>query len=382
MPAQAAIVGIGQTEFAKNIERPEQRLAVEASLAALSDAGLAPSDVDGMVRFDMETTEEVQLQRALGVTNLRFFASTGYGGGGGCGTIALAHAAVVSGQADVVLAWRARKRGSGGRPWAKAGHRVPAEKQWYVPFGLVRPVDQVAILARRMMYEVGVTEEMLGSIAVQIRRHANRNPDAVMFDRKMDLDDYLASRFVSEPLRVPDCCLETDGALAVVVTSLERARDLRHTPAVIAAAQMGTGPECVNMTNYHGTDLLAGPGSQVAPHLWRIAGIGPSDVDCAQLYDAFTPLVLQSLEDYGFCERGEAGHFCADGNLSIDGGTLPTCTAGGGLSEAYVHGYNLILEGVRQVRGDSVNQVEGCEHVLVTSGNAVPTSAIVLRRDR
>ncbi|MCC7076465.1 MAG: lipid-transfer protein [Acidimicrobiia bacterium] len=382
MARDAAIAGIGQTEFAKSIARPEQRLAVEAALAALADAGLTPAHVDGMVRFDMETTEEVQLQRALGIPNLRFFASTGYGGGGGCGTVALAQAAIVSGQAEVVLAWRARKRGSGGRPWARAGHRVPGEKQWYVPFGLVRPVDQVAILARRMMHEVGVTEEMLGAVAVQIRRHANRNPHAVMRDRKMDLADYLASRHVSEPLRVPDCCLETDGALAVVVTTLERARDLRHTPAVVAAAQMGTGVECVNMTNYHGADLLAGPGAAVAPHLYRMAGIGPEDIDCAQLYDAFTPLVLQSLEDYGFCGRGEAGPFCAEGNLSADGGALPTCTSGGGLSEAYVHGYNLILEGVRQVRGDSVNQVDACEHVLVTSGNAVPTSALVLRRDR
>lgn len=384
MDRPTAIAGIGQTEFAKSIERPETQLAVEAVHAALADAGLAPHNVDALVRFDMETTTEAEMARNLGVDDLKFFAATEYGGGGGCGTLALADMAVATGRAEVAVAWRARKRGSGPRPWAKSGARqtVPEEKQWYFPFGLVRPVDQVAMTARRYMHEYGLTENQLGAVAVTIREHANTNPAALMHDREMSLDDYLASRMVSEPLRVPDCCLETDGALAVVITSLERARDLAQQPAVIAASGMGAGPEPVVMAAYNAADITTGPGAALAPRLFAQAGITPADIDCAQIYDAFTPLVVQSLEDYGFCGRGEAGEFCADGNLSVDGGALPACTSGGGLSEAYVHGFNLIVEGVRQVRGSSPNQVAGVEHVLVTSGNGVPTSAAILRSDR
>jgi acetyl-CoA acetyltransferase len=379
MRRAAAIVGIGQTEFSKDIGRPERTVALEAIRAALHDAGLEPRDVDGLVRFDLETTTEVEIARNLGIENVRFFSEIAYGGGAGCGTVAHAAMAIATGQASVVVCWRARNRGSGGRPWAATGAGVPGDYQFTAPYGLVRPVDQIAMLARRHMHEFGTEIEHFGAVAVAARKHAARNPKALMRE-PMTLEDHRESRLISEPLRKFDCCLETDGGLAVVVVSAERARDLRQPPAFVLAASQGMGPEHVVMTDYHGPNFLQTPSTWAARDLFAAAGVGPADVDCAQFYDAFTPLVLLSLEEYGFCKPGESGPLAASGALEWPNGSLPSNTSGGGLSEAYVHGFNLILEGVRQVRGTSTSQVEGAELSLVTSGAGVPTSALLLAR--
>ena len=379
MRRAAAIVGIGQTEFSKNIGRPERTVALEAIRSALQDAGLDPSEVDGLVRFDMETTTEVEIARNLGLENVRFFSEIAYGGGAGCGTVAHAAMAVATGQASVVVCWRARNRGSGGRPWAATGSGVGGDAQFTAPYGLVRPVDQIAMLARRHMHEFGTTSEQLGAVAVAARKHAVANPNALMRE-PMTIADHQASRLISEPLRKFDCCLETDGALAVVVTSVERARDLRQAPAVVLAAAQGMGPEHTVMTDYHGPHFLQTPSTWAARDLFASAGIAPADVDCAQFYDAFTPLVLLSLEEFGFCKPGESGPMAASGALEWPDGALPSNTSGGGLSEAYVHGFNLVLEGVRQIRGTSTSQVEDAEISLVTSGAGVPTSALLLCR--
>ena len=379
MRRAAAIVGIGQTEFSKNIGRPERTVALEAIRSALQDAGLDSSEVDGLVRFDMETTTEVEIARNLGRENVRFFSEIAYGGGAGCGTVAHAAMAVATGQASVVVCWRARNRGSGGRPWAATGSGVGGDAQFTAPYGLVRPVDQIAMLARRHMHEFGTTSEQLGAVAVAARKHAVANPNALMRE-PMTIADHQASRLISEPLRKFDCCLETDGALAVVVTSVERARDLRQAPAVVLAAAQGMGPEHTVMTDYHGPHFLQTPSTWAARDLFASAGIAPADVDCAQFYDAFTPLVLLSLEEFGFCKPGESGPMAASGALEWPDGALPSNTSGGGLSEAYVHGFNLVLEGVRQIRGTSTSQVEDAEISLVTSGAGVPTSALLLCR--
>jgi acetyl-CoA acetyltransferase len=380
MKCRAAIVGIGQTAFAKDIGRPERTIALEAIVAALADAGLGPRDVDGLVRFDLESPTEVEIARNLGIGNLRFFASVAYGGGAGCATVALAAMAIATGQASVVVCWRARNRGSGGRPWAGTAAGVPGDKQFTAPYGLVRPVDQIAMLARRHIHEHGTTSAHFGAVAVACRKHAARNPGALMRE-PMTLADHQASRWVSEPLRKLDCCLETDGALAVVVTSAERARDLRQRPAAILAAAQASGERHVVMTDYYGARFLETPSTFVARDLFARAGVGPGDIDVAQIYDAFTPLVLFTLEEFGFCAPGESGPLAASGLLEWPDGALPTNTSGGGLSEAYVHGFNLILEGVRQIRGTSTSQVDGAELSLVTSGAGVPTSAMVLSRD-
>jgi acetyl-CoA acetyltransferase len=287
--------------------------------------------------------------------------------------------AIATGRASVVVCWRARNRGSGGRPWAATANRVGGDAQFTAPYGLLRPVDQIAMVARRHMHEYGTTSAHFGAVAVACRKHAARNPHALMRD-PITLEDHQNSRFVSEPLRKLDCCLESDGALAVVVTSAERARDLAQPAALLLAASQGTGPEHVVMTNYHAPRFLETPSTCAARDLFGAAGVGPGDVDVAQIYDAFTPLVTLSLEEYGFCAAGEGGPFSAGGRLEWPDGELPVNTSGGGLSEAYVHGMNLIVEGVRQMRGTSTSQVKDAELCLVTSGAAVPTSALLLAR--
>jgi acetyl-CoA acetyltransferase len=377
----AAIVGIGQTEFAKQIDRPESQLACEAVVAALRDAGIAPSEVDGLSSFTMETTDEVTMAKNIGAGDVTYFSQVGYGGGAGCATVGHAAMAIATGQADVVVAWRSRKRGArGSRPWASSPSSLPIQAQWTRPFGLLRPVDEVAMLARRYMHEYGGGREQLAEVATAIRAHANRNPAALMYDKLMSVDDYMSARFISEPLCLFDNCLETDGALAVVLVSAERAKDCAQPPALVHAFGQGLHRQHEAMVNYYCEDPLTGPAWACAKKLWSQSELGPADVDVAQIYDAFTPLILLSLEGYGFCGRGEAGDFVMEGNLRWGSGSLPTNTSGGGLSEAYVHGFNLITEGVRQIRGTSTSQVEGARTSLVTSGEGVPTSAILLRK--
>jgi acetyl-CoA acetyltransferase len=382
---KAAIVGIGQLPFAKDIGRSEEVTALEASRLALEDAGLAPSDIDGMMKWSIQNTSENAIARSLGVPNLRFFGEVGYGGGGGCGVVGHAAAGIAAGMARCVLVYRSRNRGSGGRPWAGTSREreVSAadmnETALFSPYGFVRPADQVAMFARRFLHDRGYTTRHLGWIATAMRRHASNNPIAMM-RQPITVDDHQNSRFISEPLRLLDCCLETDGAAAVIVTSAEMARDLKQKPAYIMAASQGMGPRNWTMNNFFKDPFLESPGAYAARDLWRMAGVEAKDVPVAQLYDAFTPLVLASLEEYGFCKPGEAGAFVEDHGLEV-GGRLPTNTSGGSLSEAYVHGINLIIEATRQIRGTSLNQVPGAKLSLATSGNMVPTGALLLRGD-
>ena len=375
-----AIVGIGQTEWGKGLEDAELVLALRAIKAALDDAGIEPGEVDGLSSYTLETSDEVDIARNLGLGDITWFSQVGYGGGAGCGVVGHAAVAVATGQANVAVAWRSRKRGAAtSRPWSQVASRVGGSHQWSRPFGLLRPVDEIAVLARRYFHEFGGTREELAAVALTVREHANRNPAAMMCGKPLTVEQYLEARWISEPLCLFDNCLESDGAAAVVIVSAERARDLDVTPAFIHSfAQSIPQPHPV-MTNYFGDDPLKGPAWACADLLWRNSDLTPADVHVAQLYDAFSPLVPLSLEGYGFCERGGGLAFCQDGGISWDGGRLPVNTSGAGMSEAYVHGFNLITEAVRQVRGTSTAQVDGASVSLVTSGEGVPTSALLLR---
>lgn len=378
---RTAIVGIGQTRFAKGLPDSELSLACQAIAAALDDAGLAPAQVDGLVMFSMENGREVEVARNLGLGPITYFGEVGYGGGAGCATVGHAAMAVATGQCNVAVAWRARKRAAkSSRPWANVSPRVSGSAQWTRPFGLLRPVDEIAMLTRRYMHEYGATRDHLANVALACRRHANRNPAAMFYDRPLTREEYMQSRWISEPLCLYDNCLETDGALAVVVTTVERARDLRQPPVLIHAFAQSIPPQCQPMTNYFCEDPLRGPAWDCARLLWEKSDLKPRDVRVAQIYDAFTPLILLSLEGYGFCGRGEGAAFTEGGALEWPSGRLPINTSGGGLSEAYVHGFNLVLEGVRQMRGTSTCQVADASCCLVTSGEGVPTSALLLRR--
>jgi acetyl-CoA acetyltransferase len=377
---QVAIVGIGQTAFGKGLPDSELSLACQAVSMALDDAQIAPAEVDGLASFTMELNREVDVARNVGLGNITYFSQVGYGGGAACGVVLQAAMAVATGQCNVAVAWRARKRASkASRPWAQASRRIADHWQWSRPFGLLRPVDEVAMLTRRYMHEYGGTRDHLANVALAFRKHANRNPNATMYEKHITREDYMDARWISEPLCLFDNCLETDGALACVLVSAERAKDLPHPPAYLHSAAQGLPPQHQTMINFFNDDPLMGPSWAAAGRLWESADFSPADVRVAQIYDAFSPLIPLSLEGYGFCERGEGGSFTDDGALEWPDGRLPTNTAGGGMSEAYVHGFNLVLEGVRQMRGTSTSQVEGADSCLVTSGEGVPTSALLLR---
>ena len=376
---RVAIVGIGNLPFAKDLGRPIADTAVEAIQLALDDAGLQAEDVDGMCMLEMEDTHEVSIARRLGVRGLNWWSKISYGGGASCGTIMHAAAAIASGLATTVVCHRARNRGSRtSRPWSQERVLVQDDKALHTPWGLIRPVDVIGMWAHRHMHEYGTRREHFGNVAIAARRHANRNPQAMMHDRPLDMATYLGARVIGYPLHLYDCCLETDGALACVVTSIERARDLRQKPALVHAVAQASGPNPVHLANYNNTPAMETTSVFCAKLLWARSELKQKDMGCAQIYDAFTPLVVMGLEDYGFCKRGEGGPFTEGGRIEL-GGALPVLTSGGGLSEAYVHGFNLVLEAVRQIRGTSTNQVPGCKATLVTGASGVATSAVVLR---
>jgi acetyl-CoA acetyltransferase len=379
---KTAIAGIGQTEFSKESGRSELQLACEAVKAAIDDAGLRPGDIDGMVTFTMDSSDEIDIARNVGIGDLTFFTRVHHGGGAAAGTVLQAAMAVATGTANAVVCYRAFNERSGfrfGGSTARATAETPMFMANYAPFGLLTPAAWVALHAQRYMSSYGVTNEDFGRISVVDRAHAARNPDAWFYRRPITLADHQKSRWVIEPvLRLLDCCQESDGGVALVVTGTERARDLPRPPAVITAAVQGAAREGEMMTSYYRDDITGLPEmGVVAEKLWRDSGLKPTDIQTAFLYDHFTPFVFAQLEELGFCGRGEAKDFATVERLSIDG-ELPINTNGGLLGEAYIHGMNGITEGVRQVRGTSHNQVDGVQNVLVTSGTGVPTSALIL----
>ncbi|NKY55070.1 lipid-transfer protein [Nocardia flavorosea] len=380
----AAIVGIGATEFSKNSGRSELQLACEAIVAALADAGIDPSEVDGLATYTAETNGEVLVARNCGLGELKFFSRVGYGGGAACATVQQAAMAVATGVADVVVCYRAFNERSGVR-YGLGQHDRPMDSTadraayaWLTPQGLSTPAQWVAMFARRYMHQYAATSEDFGRVAVAARAFAANNPNAWFYRRPITLADHQNSRWIAEPLHLLDCCQETDGGQALVVVSADRARTLTHTPALIKGAAQGSGKDQHMMTSYYRPDITRIPEiGLVGRQLYGQSGLQPADIDAAILYDHFTPLVLPQLEELGFCAPGEAKDFIADGNLEL-GGRLPTNTHGGQVGEAYLHGVNGIAEAVRLLRGTSANQPAGVENVLVTAGTAVPTSGLVL----
>lgn len=384
---RCAIAGIGSTDFSSNSGRSDLSLATEACLAAIADAGLRPEDVDGIVRCDSDLVWPNDLVHALGIRRLDYFGQAGPGGVAPCAMVGQAVAAILSGMASIVLVFRSLN-GRSGRRYGRSsitGAQVGGNNsynEFFAPYGLMTPGQIFAMMAQRHMLEFGTSEKDLGAIALTCRARANANPRAQMHDRQLSMDDYMRARMISRPLRLFDFCLETDGACAVVVTTAERAMDLPQPPALIRAVAQGSladpqpGIQFPVLMRESITTLPARP---TAETLYRRAGLGPSDIDVAQLYDCFTITVLMQLEDYGFCGKGEGGAFASSGEIDL-GGAIPINTGGGHLSEGYIHGMNHVVEGVRQIRGTSTSQVSGAEVCLVTSTPLPPGSALILRR--
>ena len=384
---KTAIAGIGATEFSKDSGRSTLRLAVECAEAAILDAGLQPADIDGMVNFTTDDNHEIDVASSLGIKELTHFSRIHHSGGAACGTIHQAAMAVHSGACKYALVYRAfnerseTRFGTGVQGGISGSTPTAVDFGWSLPFGFLTPAAWVAMFATRYMYEYGATSADFGHVSVASRRHAANNPKAFFYERPITLEEHQASRWIVKPLRLLDCCQESDGGQALIVTTLERARDLPNPPAVVASAAQGSSEDQRMMTSYYRDEITGLPEMGIcARQLWADTGLTAKDIQSAVIYDHFTPLVLPQLEEFGFCERGEAKDFVKDGNIEI-GGRLPINTNGGQIGEAYIHGMNGIAEAVRQVRGTSVNTVTGLQNVLVTAGTAVPTSALILARD-
>jgi len=409
----AAIVGIGQTAYAKALPPAAWELAMEAVLAACADAGVDVAEVDGMCRFTapFETVTEAQLVRGLGIRELAWFTQAPHGGEALGAVVMHAAAAVSAGLANTVVVYRALSQSKGGR-FGRADSRGPSGGQpsdgkpgggqhsgsgqdgadddivvpeqdnlsfaW--PYGLMSPGQLFALWARRYaaVHKLGDEDltRALGAIAVTQRRYANNNPNAMMRDRTMSWDDYQAARMISEPLRLFDLCLENDGACAFVVTTADRARALRPDPVWVLSATQTISPYREPMGIYPSGELLELFPPAAAERLFARAGVSRADIDVAEFYDATSYMPLRSLESYGFVPDGQAWRYVT-GQGTGPGSPLPVNTHGGHLSEAYLHGMNGILEAVRQLRGTAVNQVPNAEVALVA---APAGSATILAR--
>lgn len=351
---QYAIAGVGETDWSRESGRTPLTLGLQAAQQALADAGLGAHDVDGFLSYaEGDSADGLHLASGLGARPS--YAAEIVGGGTSVELlVATAAAAIEAGQCTTVLCYRAMNGRSGRRFGTQADggfnfDQIYPFSVFFSAHGLTTPAQYYALIARRHMHEYGTTPEQLGSVALTFREHACRNPSAMMHGRSLTLADYLASPPIADPFRLLDCCLESDGAAACIVTSLERARDCRHPPVSILGAVARAGGDSI----YHyGLPVITeAAGRRVAPRLFGMAGLQPSDVDVAGIYDCFTFVVLLQLEDYGFCKKGEGGAFAEGGRLAL-GGELPCNTAGGQLSEAYTHGMNNLIEVVRQLRGE------------------------------
>lgn len=378
---RSAVIGIGETTYYKRGQAPdaEFKLALEAIVKACEDAGIHPRDIDGFASFSNDRSDPSQLAAALGCRELRF-ANLQWGGGGGGGSAAIgnAAAAIAAGVAECVVVFRALAQGQFGRfGQAPELTSVSGNAAHTVPYGLMSPAQMFAMKVTRFMHEHGVKQDALRAIALASYHHAQANPRALMYGRPLDEARYDASRWITEPFHLFDCCLENDGAAAMILVSAERARDFKHEAcyvlAAVAGSQYRAGAPVHNAPDYASASFKT-----VAPRLYAMAGMGPSDIDVLQSYENFTGGVLMSIVEHGFCTGEECNEFFKLDNLTAPDGDLPLNTSGGNLAECYMHGLGLNIEAVRQIRGTSSAQVPRVEVSMVASGPMVtPVSSCI-----
>jgi acetyl-CoA acetyltransferase len=376
---------VGETTYYKHGRAPESEfaLALKAILAACEDAGINPRQVDGFASYSNDRNDPSRLAAALGLPELRFSnMQWGGGGGGGSAAVGNAAAAVAAGYADCVVVFRALAQGQFQRfGAAPPGGTVSGEAALTFPYGLISPAQRFAMRVMRFMHDHGVKPEAQRAIALASYHHAQANPRAVMHGRPLTAEAYDASRWIVEPFRLYDCCMENDGAAALVLVSAERARDMRRRPAYLLGVAQGS--EYRNAARGHNAPTYATSSfTTVAPHLWQMAGLQPKDVSVVQSYENFTGGVLMSLVEHGFFAPEEANDFLTFENLIAPSGRLPLNTSGGNLAECYMHGLELQIEAVRQLRGESTGQVKDARVGLVISGPMVtPVSSMLLGTD-
>src|SRR6266446_151217 len=379
---RVAIAGIGETAYYKHGRAPESEfaLALRAILRACEDAGIDPRQVDGFASYSNDRNDPSRLAAALGLPELRFSnMQWGGGGGGGSAAVGNAAAAVAAGYAECVVVFRALAQGQFQRfGAAPPGGTVSGEAALTFPYGLISPAQRFAMRVMRFMHDHGVRPEAQRAIALASYHHAQANPRAVMHGQPLTPEAYDASRWIVEPFRLFDCCMENDGAAALVLVSAERARDLRRPPAYLLGVAQGS--EYRNAARGHNAPTYASSSfTTVAPHLWEMAGLGPKDVHVVQSYENFTGGVLMSLVEHGFFALVLLNDSLTPENLIAPGGRLPLNTSGGNLAECYMHGLELQIEAVRQLRGESTSQVPGARVAMVISGPMVtPVSSMLV----
>jgi acetyl-CoA acetyltransferase len=379
---KSAVVGFGHTVYGRRGElaaNGTMPLVVEAVMNACEDAGISPSEIDGYTAYSGDASDPGTLAQTFGAESLRF-TGMGWGGGGGAmgGAYMYASMAVATGQADIVAVVRGITQPTTGRFGGMGRGDVPKYPEARTP------AQTFAMQARRHMHRFGTTIDHFGEVAVSTRAYAATNPDARFYQQPITMEDHHNSRMIADPIRLLDCCLENDGACCVLITSTERAKDMKQDPILVSAVTMGApyrwGLGAFGGYNMSDDHYCSAGQSTIARDLYANAGMGPDDVDVAMIYDHFTPMVLMGLEDFGFAPLGESGPFVADGNLR-PGGRLPTNTHGGNTSEAYLHGMTHVFEAVRQCRGTSVNQQPDVETALVVCGSSpAPSGALLLRK--
>ena len=378
---KVAVVGVAETEYYKwgKSPDPEFKLAIKAVLGACADAGIDPRDVDGFSSYSNDRSDASRLSAALGCKELSFASMQwGGGGGGGSGAVANAAAAIATGQAECVVVFRALAQGQFGRFGQGSRSRIVSGAAAHaLPYGLMSAAHMFAMKVNRFMHDHGVKQEALRAISLASYAHAQHNPRAVMYGRPLDEATYEASRWITEPFHLFDCCQENDGAAAMILVSAERAKDFPHKPCYVLAAVSGSqhraGAPVHNTPEYASSSFTT-----VAARLYRMAGVNPSDVDVLQSYENFTGGVLMSIVEHGFCAPDECNEFFVVENLVAPGGRLPLNTSGGNLAECYMHGLGLNIEAVRQIWGESTCQVPHANVALVGSGPMVtPVSSSI-----
>jgi len=380
---KTAIAGIGETIYYKHGQSPDSefKLALQAIVKACDDAGISPHEVDGFASYGDDRSDGPRLAAALGIKELKFSNMFWGGGGGGvCGAVGNASAAVATGMADCVIAFRSLAQGQYrryGRSGAAAA--VAGDDAFLFPYGVMSPAQRFAMKITRFMHDHRIKQEALRGIALACYHHAQKNPNAVMRGRELDEAKYDSSRWIIEPFHhLYDCCQENDGSAAVVVVPAERAKDMKNKPAYVMACGQGgdhrSAAPVHNMPNYPSSHF-----GKLAPRLYAMAKMAPSDMGIVQCYENFTGGVLMSLIEHGMVKPEEANEFLVKDNLIVEGGKMPLNTSGGNLAECYMHGLELVIESVRQIRGTAINQVANNDAAIIMGGPMVtPVSSLIL----
>ncbi len=381
---KVAVVGVGETTYYKRGGSPDPEfvLVLKAIQRAAEDAGIDVREIDGFASYSSDRNEPLRVAGALGIDEIRFTNMVWGGGGGGvCAAVNYAAAGLLAGYCKYAVVYRGLAQGQFHR-FGQAGGAgsVSGIRAYSAPYGLMTPAQVIAMHTRAFMDQYGMSHDPLAAVALISNLHAQRNPRALMYGRPITRADYDNSRWIVEPFRLFDCCLENDGAAAVILTTSERARDLAQPPAYLLAAAQGSSHNH-SLFSFNSSDFPTANFKGVGPDLFQRAGIAPKDIDVAQVYENFTGGVVLSLVEHGFCAPEEADAFCTVENFRWDSGDLPMNTSGGNLAECYMHGLGLVIEAARQIRGTSTAQVEGAQFSLVAGGPMdAPVSSLILRR--